>query len=168
MYYKTIAVLISSIWAVGCTAPDQPTVGEEPGAPTMEQVGEEVTEAVETASEYVSNERDEFLVRVESEVTRLNDEIKTLRNEIAEAGAESKESFNEALAAMDEKRQTAAGELEKLKSATGDAWKDVRGGMESALQELQEDYDNARSLFDAHRGPQPVESARTEPADSDE
>jgi hypothetical protein len=168
MLYKTIAIFITAAWVVGCTPSDQPTVEEESDSPTIEQVEQEVKEAVETAAEYVSSEKDQFEVRIEKEITELDDKITALRSEIAETSAESQAAFDDALAAIDERRQDVSDELDQLKSASGEAWADVRGGVKNAVQELQRAYETARSRFDDNDEEQPAEAEEAAPADSEQ
>jgi len=78
-------------------------------------------------------EMQELLAKAQSGATDLKEESKT--------------QFDEKMKEFRDKKQAAADKLDELNSASGEAWKDIKSGMESAMDELSKAFDRARSHF---------------------
>ena len=78
-------------------------------------------------------EMQELLAKAQSRTTDLKEE--------------SKAQFNQSMEELRNKKQAASEKLNELNSASGEAWKDIKSGMDSAMDELRKAFERARSHF---------------------
>ncbi|HEY9656912.1 MAG TPA: hypothetical protein V6C65_00505 [Allocoleopsis sp.] len=73
--------------------------------------------------------------------------IDRLKAEAATAQADAKVYSYGKLAALNAKQQETQRKLHELKAASGDAWRELRIGTETALLELQDAFNSALAQF---------------------
>lgn len=66
----------------------------------------------------------------------------------SEVKTQSQTEFNQAMEELRSKKQAAEAKYESLKSASAEAWNDMRSGMDSAMGEMNAAFKRARASFD--------------------
>jgi len=112
-----------------------------------EDVKRETGEALETTKTYLKQEKEKYQKDAESTLNDLNDKIKGLQSKAEQAGTDIKAKYNEIIEGLRKKQGEAQNKLNDLKSKSADAWEDVKFGMDAALENLKNSYNDAASHF---------------------
>ncbi len=91
--------------------------------------------------------KEAYLEKREAELNEWDAEIKKLEAKAAKAKAVTKIQYYEHLRSLRTKRETAQEKLLELKKASGEAWKSVKVGVESAWQDLKSGLKGAAEKF---------------------
>jgi len=114
---------------------------------TGEQMKKEVKEAGSAAMAYSKEKAEEYKKQVEAELEEYEGKIKSYVNKMNDMGAEAKASAQKQLDKLEEQQEAAKKKLSELKSASGEAWEDLKKGMENSMDELKSAFDQAASQF---------------------
>ncbi len=104
------------------------------------KVKKEVGEAVEATKEA-------FVSKTNEELAALDQEIEELKVKARVATAETQKKVNEQIAQIDRERKLMAERLDAVAKSTGNAWKQLRGGAQSAWGELKNSVKKAGREF---------------------
>lgn len=85
--------------------------------------------------------------KVEAQLGKLDTQIIGLKAKVAQAKMNAKIKHYDKVAALAAKQQEAQAKLQLLKSAEEDVWLERKIGVESALHELQDIFNNALAQF---------------------
>ncbi|MCR4291516.1 MAG: apolipoprotein A1/A4/E family protein, partial [Candidatus Kuenenia sp.] len=114
---------------------------------SSEDVKRETGEAFETTKTYLKQEKEKYQKGAESTLNDLNDKIKGLQAKAEQAGSDTKAKYNEIIEGLQKRQGEAQNKLNDLKSKSADAWEDVKSGMDAALENLKNSYNDAVSHF---------------------
>ncbi len=117
------------------------------GTVTAKDVKRETGEALEATKDYLVQQKEKYQKDAESVLNDINDKIKDLQAKAAQAGADSKDKYNEIIEGLRKKQEEAQTKLGDLKSKSADAWEDVKSGMDAMLENLKTSYNDALSHF---------------------
>ena len=96
--------------------------------------------------------KDSYLKKMKEKFDDLNYKWNIERNKLEaktqQAKIEVKEKFDEKLKTLQEQRQQMRQKLEQIDNASEEAWRDIKKGVDSAWQSLNEAIKKARSHFD--------------------
>ena len=147
--FMTLALFFTTALLLACG--DQKEAQKPETAVTSADVKKEATEAMETAKAYTRQQKEEYQKKMEARLQELDSEIQQLQAKAQSSATELKEKskaeFNQSMEDLRNKQQVATEKLNELKSASGQAWEDIKGGVNSAMDELGKAYDRARSHF---------------------
>jgi TolA-binding protein len=119
---------------------------------TSREVKQEAKEAVETAKAYTYQQKDEYLSLMKAKMEDLDRQIQELQakaeSKASEVKTQSQAEFNQAMEELRSKKKAAEAKYESLKSASAEAWNDMRSGMDSAMDEMSAAFKRARASFD--------------------
>jgi chromosome segregation ATPase len=96
------------------------------------------------ASEQAPQEKEGYASAVQKQLDEMKLEIEALKADTKTASAEAKAKLNEQIAALEQKWQAAEKQFQDLKAASGETWRDMRAGMESALADLRQTLTSAK------------------------
>ena len=85
--------------------------------------------------------------KIQAQLDEWQAEINKLKAQAQEKGADAQIAYNEQLAKLEEKKDNAAAKLDAVKSASDNAWQDLKGGVQQATQDLSDVLDSARRQF---------------------
>ncbi len=130
--YLMPMVMGLSVLAAGCKK-------EEPQPPrvSVKDVEKKVAEAGGTAADYAKQEKDEYVARAQKAVDEARAETDKLKASAKEKRAGARRKLQRQIRAMDRKWELAERKLSELKSASGEAWKDLRAGVDKAVEDLK-------------------------------
>ncbi len=123
-------ILALSALALGCEKQQPPKV-------TAREVEKKVAEAAGSAADYARQEKDEYVAGAERAVDEARARIDELKTKAGTASAGLKGKLRRQIQSMEARRRLAQRKLDELKSASGEAWKDLRTGVDEALQDLK-------------------------------
>lgn len=110
---------------------------EEPPKVTAKEVEKKVAEAAGAAAEYANQEKDEYVTHAQKAIDEAKAEIAELKVAAEKAGAGAKKKLQRQVNAMEGRWELAERKLSELKSASGGAWKDLKSGVDSAVEDLK-------------------------------
>ncbi len=92
-------------------------------------------------------DRDAYVEKFKAQIDQWNADIEKLEAKAREARADAKIEHEKKLKEARARRDAAQGKLDELKSASGEAWEDVKQGAERAWSACREAVDNAAARF---------------------
>jgi hypothetical protein len=148
-FLTALMSLFGLVFLVACSEQKE---AEKPKAEvTSGDVKKEAEEAMEAASAYTQQQKEDFMRRAEAKMEEYNRQMEELTAK-AQSGAtelseQSKAELNQDIEELRKKKQEFAEKLDDLKSASGQAWDDIKSGTESAMDELGQAINQASSRF---------------------
>jgi TolA-binding protein len=131
--------------ASGCG--QKPAEQQTTGEVTSEDVRRDTGQAVDTAVEYSQQAKEEFQQRLDARLKELETEIAKLREKGRDLKDQAKVDWERKLAELETKRETTRAKLAELGQSSGEAWKDVQKGAQSAWDELEKAFHDAAGEF---------------------
>ena len=92
-------------------------------------------------------EKDLYRQKFEAKLKELKAQIGVLEAKAEQVKAESKLELKEQIQNLRRKRDSLDTNLDQLKQSSGDAWKDLKAGLESAREELKGALGKAMDQF---------------------
>jgi hypothetical protein len=116
--------------------------GEEKTPPKVssQDVKKEAQEAAGTAAQYAKQERDEFVKNAQKELDALGARVDEFKKQAQEATGDAKTKLDQQLKNLQEEQQVAEKKLADLKAASGNAWEDMKAGVEAAINHLKQSF----------------------------
>lgn len=111
---------------------------EEPPKVTAKEVEKKVAEATGTAADYAKQEKDEYIAQAQKAVDEAKAEIDKVKAVAKKARAGAKRKLQRQIESMEGRWKVAERKLGELKSASGEAWKDLRAGVDKAVKDLKQ------------------------------
>lgn len=145
---KTIRVsgiLCSLLLVVGCG--NQEPAQDTQSKTSVQDVKEELQGAVETVGKFTEDKVAEYQKSLDAKLQTLNEKHEKLESRMKEAGKEAKDEMNATLADLRSKKEAVKTKLHNLQNSTGKAWEEMGSGVEGAMKDLEEGYDQALKEF---------------------
>jgi TolA-binding protein len=115
---------------------------------TLEDVKKEVGEAAEAAREFTSQEMQEYADSLNNKLEELNTQFDQLQQKGQELAGDAKQQWEDRLSALKEKRKKLQEDLNQLGDASGDAWHEMKDGIDAAWDDLKKATDEAAMEFE--------------------
>ncbi|RCJ42770.1 hypothetical protein A6770_07035 [Nostoc minutum NIES-26] len=84
---------------------------------------------------------------MEAQIAKLQTKIDELKVQAYLAKADAKDKYHEQIEVLNDKSEVARIKLQELKASSGNAWEDIKAGLESAWDELQIAFKRASNHF---------------------
>ena len=91
--------------------------------------------------------RDEYVAKLKSQIDEWNAEAARWEARGKQAQADTQAEYQRQLAQFQSRRDAAMNEVQRLQSASGEAWKQMMQGAEAAMKSMQAAIERARSEF---------------------
>jgi hypothetical protein len=115
---------------------------------TAEDVKKETKEAVKTAQAYTEEQRAKYMAEMMDTLESYEEQIKELEMQARDMGDEARMAVEERLQTLREKRDNMSERLDEMRSASGDAWMEMKKGMDKAMDEMSKAYEKAAAEFE--------------------
>lgn len=109
----------------------------EPPKVAAGDVERKVADAAGAAAAYARQEKDEYVGRARKAIDEARADADRLKAEAARARAGASAALRRRIEEMEERRRRAERKLGELESASGEAWKDLRAGVDRAVEDLK-------------------------------
>jgi len=129
----------------GCGEKDE--TQSKPATVSKEDVKKEVKEAYDTTKAYTQEQMQAFREQTEIKLNEYKEEIDKLQAKAEKMGGDAKAKADEQLTALDQKREVLAEKLKELSSSSGNAWEQLKTGIDAALEDLGNAYKKAAAEF---------------------
>lgn len=141
-----IAPLTAAALLTGCDPGSQSNPSTE-SRPAAQDAKEKVKAAATATNDYLAAARDEFVTTMNQRLTELDARVAELVKKSEGYKDEAKAQADLTLAALKEQRAKMNEKLEAFKKTGADAWKDMKAGLATAMDDLEKACDNARAKF---------------------
>jgi len=85
--------------------------------------------------------------KMEARLKEWDAKIQQLKAKAEQASAEARIEYNNRIEELQGKRKTLEDRLDEMKSSGGDAWKDIKAGVENAFSDLKISVESAIDRF---------------------
>ena len=110
---------------------------------TSKDVQQKATEAAKTAKEYLAQQQEKYLKQAQEKLTNLDKQISNLRQQAEKQTGDMQQKLTEQADSLQKKLAAAKEKLAAMKNASADAWKKLKYGMDSAMDEMEKAYQQA-------------------------
>lgn len=114
---------------------------------TADEVGDEIKDAAHTTGKYIKEQADAFRAQMADSWDKLKKEIDDLQERAEAKRAEWNDDLTEAMRNLEEKKMVYRQKMDKLQTATGDAWEDAKDEVEDAWEDVKDAYEKVREEF---------------------
>jgi hypothetical protein len=137
-------MLIGLIAAPGC---ERKPTDQTPGKVTSQDVRRDAGQAVQTATEYSQQTKEEFQKDLNTRLNELDAKIAKLREQGRDLKDEAKVNWDRKMAELETKRKAVNIKLDEIARSSAEAWKDVQKGAQSAWDDLDKAFHDAANDF---------------------
>jgi hypothetical protein len=116
-------------------------VSLKPAVTTDQDLGREVKQALAAVKDYSFRQKDKYAAQLREAAEDVEDRIDDLEARAKDAGAEAKAKIRAQIAELRKKKGVLNERLEKVRTATAEAWDDVKSGVGEAAAELEKVLD---------------------------
>jgi len=120
---------------------------EEQQAVTEEDVKKETKEAVETAGAYAEAKKEEYQKKLDAQLEKYQQKIDALQAQGRVMTQDAKDTLNEKLETLMDKKEALQQKADELESKSGQAWQDLKAGIDESLEDLNTALEKAASRF---------------------
>lgn len=132
--------MLSIVAVVACGEQETTKPVTEEVTPSTTEIQRETKEATGAIQNFTVEQKEALQNQVQDQLAFLDDKVNDLQAKAANAGDEAKDEIGELTADLKQKLQTAKLQAEQLKDASADNWDNVKTGMTSAINEVNEAY----------------------------
>lgn len=100
-----------------------------------------------STSESFRDQQQKYEAKVRSELDQLNTQIAGLKVKAAKQSAKARSQINRDIRDLNRKSEVARRKLQRLEASSQSAWKDMKAGMDAAMEDLKASYQRASSQF---------------------
>jgi uncharacterized coiled-coil DUF342 family protein len=144
-WFLTIVMLLTLGALPSCGEKEQPQ--SEPTKVSKEDVKEEVKQAYDATKAYSQEQMQAFREETETRLAEYKEKIDQLEAKAEGLGEDAKAKAEEQLAALREKRDEVSEKLKELSSSSGNAWEQIKSGIDAGMEELGNAYERAVAEF---------------------
>jgi phage host-nuclease inhibitor protein Gam len=136
-------VLLMTLLVLGTGSCKQGS-GEKEAA-TKEDVKEEVQEAMKTSKDYASEKKEELVENYRERMDKVQGQIDSLKQEMNDASASAKQEYREKINSLESRHAELQNKVDEFKNASGEAWKDLKEGVDNAFSDIEDAVKEAKS-----------------------
>jgi hypothetical protein len=138
-------------WIIGLLAvwcgliPGGVEAGEKPMTPGT--ISKEARETIEATAQYTAQQKEAFLRKAQEELESIQQQVVALQGKTDKASASARTELQKSIHELEAKKAAAGTQLDELKSATDSKWSEMKAGVHTAMEEMNQSYQRLRSKF---------------------
>lgn len=140
-----IIVLLALGAVPGCGEKEQ--TQSKPATVSKEEVKKEAKEAYDATKAYTQGQMEAFLEKTQTRLAEYDKEIDQMKAKAEKLGGDAKAKAEQQLTALRQKRDALSEKLKELGSSTGNAWEQLKSGIDAAMEDLGNAYKQAAAEF---------------------
>lgn len=142
----TMMLMAALVAVTGCGEKEEPQSKAEEGV-SKEEVKQEAKEAYEATKAYTQEQVQAFRQATEAKLAEYDQKIDQLQESAEKLGGDAKVKAEQQLAALRRKRDAVSEQMEELVDSGGSAWDQLKSGIDAAMEDLVDAYNNAVAEF---------------------
>ena len=141
-----LAVMLLAPWALsGCGDKEQPQ--SKSGTVSSDNVKKEAKEAYEATKAYTQEQMQAVRKQMETKLDEYGKEIDQLQAKAEKLEGDAKAKAEQQLAALRQKRDAVSEKVKDLGSSSGNAWEQLKAGIDAAMEDLGNAYKKVVAEF---------------------
>ena len=141
----TILLLLALGALPGCGEKEQ--TQSKPATVSKEDVKKETKEAYDVTKAYTQEQMQAFREQTDTKLTEYENKIDQLQAEAEKLGGDAKTKAEQQLTALRQKQDQVSAKLKELSSSSGNAWEQLKSGIDAAMDDLGNAYKKAAAEF---------------------
>jgi len=140
MKYRWIIGLVAiffGVIAVGGVAAEQPV--------TSGTIAKEARETVEATAQYTMQQKEAFQRKAQEELEAIQKQMVVLQGKADQASTSARTEWQKSIHELEAKKTAARKQLDELKSTTDAKWNEMKAGVHTAIEEMNQSYQRLRS-----------------------
>ena len=114
---------------------------------SAEDVKEKTMEAYDATKAYTQEQMKAFHEQMKTRLSEYNDDIDKLQAKVEALGGDAKAKAEQQMTELRQKRDDVSKKLQDLSSSSGNAWEQLKSGIEAALDDLGNTYKKIAAEF---------------------
>ena len=131
--------------AAGCGESERSQ--SKPASVSKEDVKKQAKQAYDATKSYTQEQMQAFREQTEAKIAEYEKDIDLLQAKAEKMGDDAKAKAEQQLTVLRQKRDAVSEKLQELGSSGGDAWEQIKSGIEAALEDLGNAYKKAAAEF---------------------
>jgi len=119
----------------------------EKQASTTQDIRKEARELADAALAYSIEQKEKYTQEILARLSQYNLKLMELDRKMSALGDQAKNDMLGEIANVNSKKAQVATRMRELKSSTGEAWKDIKVGLDKAVDDLDEAYKQAKGRY---------------------
>lgn len=116
-----------------------------------ENLGKKVDTKVNDIKDYSAEKKEKIEKEFQSNLDKLDKEIKSLKAKVnktqKKATIEVQKQWNDQIDTLEKRKSEIAADIASLKLSTGNAWEEIKSGIQTAVSDLKTSFKKAKSQF---------------------
>lgn len=123
------------------------TIGVEAGEKpvTPDTITKEARETIEATAQYTAQQKEAFQRKAQEELDAIQMQMAMLQGKADMASASARTELQKSIHELEVKKEAVKKQLDGLKSATDAKWDELRAGVHSAIEEMNQSFQRLRS-----------------------
>lgn len=117
--------------------------GEQPVTPGT--ITKEARETIEATAQYTTQQKEAFQRKAQEEFDAIQKQMAALQGKADKASASARAELQKSIHELEVKKKAVKQQLDGLKSATDAKWDEMRAGVHSAIEEMNQSFQRLRS-----------------------
>lgn len=105
-------------------------------------------ETGDSSETYLTEKKQEVIMEFQHRLQIAESEINKIKADVEQMGMEAKQTAVQKVNHLQSRYESLDKELHELTNASGDAWEELKSGLEDALAEIEGSIENARQEFE--------------------
>lgn len=141
----------ASLLLTGCEKKNSDNSNAASATTTAKDVATKAQDTMGAAADYASEQKDEIMAKLQEQYAELKPKLEQLKAKAQNAGADASAQLTKTMNELEIKRAAFEAELKKLKDSSGDAWKSISEGANSAWTDLKGSFEQASKELTADK-----------------
>jgi Skp family chaperone for outer membrane proteins len=141
---KMLCLATAGLMTLTLTGCPQPTATKKI---TTEDVRRETKEAAQTGKEFLAQKKAEYQKELDKKLDEMNVELKKWQEKAEKASGDAKAEMEKQVKDLQAQRDALAAKAKDFANDTGEAWEEVKKGLEKSWTELKEAFDKASDKY---------------------
>jgi DNA polymerase III delta prime subunit len=116
-------------------------------ATTPEDIKKEASDLAKTTMAYTEEQKELYQKKIQEKMTEYSQKLVDLETKLVMLNEQAKAEMAEEMEDLKRKKGAMGEKIRELQTASGEAYEDLKEGLESAMVEMDEAYDQALSRF---------------------
>ena len=151
-----IIVVITSIVLLTACSEQQPATEKtappeakvEKLATTPADIGKEAKDLAATTMAYTEEQKAQYQIKIQEKLAQYNQNFIELEAKLVMMNEQARADLAAEIEKLNDKKAVVATKVKELQGTGGEAWADLKAGMDKAFMEMDKAYDKARSRFE--------------------
>jgi hypothetical protein len=111
-------------------------------------IKKEAKDLAATTMAYTEEQKAQYQKKIQEKLAQYNQNFMELEAKLVMMNEQAKADLTAEMEKLDDKKTAVATKVKELQGTSGEAWTDLKAGMDKAFMEMDKAYDQAKSRFE--------------------